>query len=91
MRNCFESECLSYMGSCGGLYEGGHGVAYNSAARGESIIKRKVTMMEIVIPYIIIAWAFLKKLSLLWPSSMLVLCDMAHFFGSFINLLLKFS
>jgi hypothetical protein len=49
-------------------------------------------MIEIVIPYIIIAWAFLTKLSLLWPSSFLVvLCDMAHFFGSFINLLLEFS
>jgi hypothetical protein len=48
-------------------------------------------MMEIIIPYIIIAWAFLMKLSLLWPSSLLVLRDMAHLFGSFINLLLKFS
>jgi hypothetical protein len=48
-------------------------------------------MIEIVIPYIIITWAFLTKLSLLWPSSLLViLCDMAHLFGSFINLLLEF-
>jgi hypothetical protein len=79
------------MGSCGGLYEGDHGVACNSAARGESIIKSKGTMIEIIIPYIIITWAFLMKLSLLWPSSLLVfLCDMAHLFGSFINLLLEF-
>jgi hypothetical protein len=42
-------------------------------------------MIEIVIPYIIIAWAFLTNLSLLWPSSLLVLCDMAHFFDSFIS------
>jgi hypothetical protein len=48
-------------------------------------------MVEIIIPYIIIAWTFLLKLSLLWPLSLLVLRDMAHFFGSFINLLLKFS
>jgi hypothetical protein len=49
-------------------------------------------MIEIVIPHIIIAWAFLTKLSLLWPSSLLVvLCDMAHLFGNFINLLLKYS
>ena len=79
------------MESCGDLYEGGHGVAYNSAARGESIIKRKVTMMEIVIPYIIITWAFLMKLSLLSPTPLLVvLRDVAHLFGSFINLLLEF-
>jgi hypothetical protein len=48
-------------------------------------------MIEIVVPHIIIAWAFLTKLSLLWPSSLLVLRDMAHLFGGFINLLLKFS
>jgi hypothetical protein len=48
-------------------------------------------MMEIIIPFIIIAWTFLTKLSLLWPSSLVVLRDMAHFFGNFINLLLKFS
>jgi hypothetical protein len=48
-------------------------------------------MIEIVISYIIITWAFLMKLSLLWPSSLLVVsCDMAHLFGSFINLLLEF-
>jgi hypothetical protein len=35
MRNCFGSECTSYMGSWGGLYEGGHGVACNSVARGK--------------------------------------------------------
>jgi hypothetical protein len=35
MRNCFGSECPLYMRSCGGLYEGGHGVACNSVARGK--------------------------------------------------------
>jgi hypothetical protein len=48
-------------------------------------------MMEIVIPYIIIARAFLTKLSLLWPTPLLVvLCDVTHLFGNFINLLLEF-
>jgi hypothetical protein len=58
---------------------------------GGSIIKSNVIMMEIVIPYVIIAWAFLTKLSLLWPTPLfVVLCDVAHLFGSFINLLLEF-
>jgi hypothetical protein len=35
MRNNFRSECTSYMGSCGGLYEGGPGVACNSVSRGK--------------------------------------------------------
>jgi hypothetical protein len=49
-------------------------------------------MMKIVTPYIIIAWAFLTKLSLLWPTPLLVvLCDVTHLFGTFINLLLDFS
>jgi hypothetical protein len=42
MRNCFGSKCLLYMGSCGGLYEGDHGVSYNSAARGEASSKAKL-------------------------------------------------
>jgi hypothetical protein len=42
MRNCFGSECPSYMGSCGSLYEGGHGVAYSSATRGETSSKAKL-------------------------------------------------
>jgi hypothetical protein len=33
----------------------------------------------------------LTKLYLLWPSSLVVLRDMPHFFGSFINLPLKLS
>jgi hypothetical protein len=49
-------------------------------------------MMKIVIPYVIIAWAFLMKLSLLWPTPLLVvLCDVTHLFGCYINLLLEFS
>jgi hypothetical protein len=42
-------------------------------------------MVEIIIPYIIIAWTLLPKLSLLWPLSLLILRDMAHFFGSLIR------
>jgi hypothetical protein len=41
--------------------------------------------------FVIIDWAFLMKLSLLWPLSLVILRDMTHFFGSFINLPLKFS
>jgi hypothetical protein len=59
---------------------------------GESIIKNNVIMMEIVIPYVIIARAFLMKFSLLWPTPLfVVLCDVAHLFGSFINLFLEFK
>jgi hypothetical protein len=48
--------------------------------------------MKIVIPYVIIAWAFLMKLSLLWLMPLLVvLCDVMHLFGCFINLFLEFS
>jgi hypothetical protein len=42
MRNCFELEWPSYIGSCGGLYDGGHGVACNSTARGEASSKAKL-------------------------------------------------
>ena len=39
--------------------------------------------MEIVIPFIIIAWAFLTKLSLLWPTPLfVVLCDVVHQLGA---------
>jgi hypothetical protein len=48
-------------------------------------------MMKIIIPFVIIAWTFLTKLSLLWPSSLVILRDMTHFFDSFINLPLKFG
>jgi hypothetical protein len=49
-------------------------------------------MMKIVIPYVIIAWAFLMKLSLLCLMPLLVvLCDVTHLFVCFINLFLEFS
>jgi hypothetical protein len=41
IRNCFGSECPSYMGSWSGLYDGDHGVAYSSADRGEASSKAK--------------------------------------------------
>jgi hypothetical protein len=41
IRNCFGSECPSYMGSWGALYDGGHRVACNSAAKGEALSKAK--------------------------------------------------
>jgi hypothetical protein len=39
MRNYFGSKCTSYMGSWGGLYEGGHEVVCNSVARREASSK----------------------------------------------------
>jgi hypothetical protein len=49
-------------------------------------------MMKVVIPYIIMAWAFLTKLSLLLLMPLLiVLCDVTHLFGCFINLFLELS
>jgi hypothetical protein len=66
-------------------------VACNSVARG-SIIKSNVVMMKIITPYVIVAWAFLTKLSLLWLTPLLIVfCDVTHLFGCFINLNLEFS
>jgi hypothetical protein len=48
-------------------------------------------MMKVIIPFIIIDWTFLTKLSLLRPSSLVILGDVAHFFSSFIDLPLKFG
>jgi hypothetical protein len=48
-------------------------------------------MMKVIIPFIIIDWTFLTKLSLLRPSSLVILRDMTHFFSSFVDLPLKVS
>jgi hypothetical protein len=49
--------------------------------------------MKIIISYVIIAWAFLTKLSQLWLTPLLVVLyyNVTHLFGCFINLLLEFS
>jgi hypothetical protein len=46
-------------------------------------------MMEIIIPFIIIARIVLTKLSVLRPSVLVILCEMTHFLSSLINLPLK--
>jgi hypothetical protein len=78
------------MRSCGGLYEGGHGVACISVARGKHHQKQcyhdgnRHTIHHH-------SFVFPDEVSLLWPSPLfVVLCDVAHLFGSFINLLLEF-
>jgi hypothetical protein len=49
-------------------------------------------MVKVVIPYVIMVEAFLTKVSLLWLMPLLsVLCDVSHFFGSFVNLFLELS
>jgi hypothetical protein len=53
-----------------------------------SIIKRKIYMMEIIIPLIIIVGIILKKLFALRSSVLVILSEMTHFLSSFINLLL---
>jgi hypothetical protein len=46
-------------------------------------------MMKVIIPFIIIDWTLLMKLSLLRPSSLVILGDVTHFFSSFVDLPLK--
>jgi hypothetical protein len=42
IKNCLGSECPSYIGSLGGLYDGGHGIVCNSAAKGDASSKAKL-------------------------------------------------
>jgi hypothetical protein len=46
-------------------------------------------MMEIVIPFVIVVGVILTKLSRLRSSVLVILGEMAHFFTSLVNLLLK--
>jgi hypothetical protein len=46
-------------------------------------------MMKITLPFIIIVWIFLTKLLVLGPSVLVVLGEVMHFFGDFINLPLE--
>jgi hypothetical protein len=61
------------------------------AATGEASSKSEVTMVEVIILSIIVGWTFLTKLSMLGPSSLVILGDVAHFFSSFVNLSMKFG
>jgi hypothetical protein len=46
-------------------------------------------MTKVIIPFIIIDWAFLTKLRVLGPSVLVILSEVTHFFGSFVDLSLK--
>jgi hypothetical protein len=48
-------------------------------------------MMKVTVPFIIIEWIFLTKLPLLGPSVLVVLGEVTHFLGGFVNLPLKVS
>jgi hypothetical protein len=49
-------------------------------------------MVKVVIPYVIMAGAFLTKVFLLWLMPLFsVLCDVSHFFDYLVNVLLKLS
>jgi hypothetical protein len=46
-------------------------------------------MMKVIIPFILIDWAFLTKLHVLGPSVLVILNKVTHFLGGFVDLLLK--
>jgi hypothetical protein len=46
-------------------------------------------MMKVIVPFIIIDWAFLTKLPVLGPLVLVILIKVTHLFGSFIDLSLK--
>jgi hypothetical protein len=57
--------------------------------QGRSIIKSKVTMMKVIVPFIFVEWAVLMKLPVLRPSVLVILSEMTHFFSGLMDLLLK--
>jgi hypothetical protein len=46
-------------------------------------------MIKVIIPFIIIDWAFLTKLIVMGTSALVIVSNVTHFFSSFVNLLLK--
>jgi hypothetical protein len=46
-------------------------------------------MIKVTVPFIIIEWIFLAKLPVLGPSVLVILCEVTHFFGGFIDLPLE--
>jgi hypothetical protein len=54
--------------------------------QGRSIIKSKVAMIKIIVPFIVNVWVLLTKLPMLRPSVLVILSKMTHLFSSFINL-----
>jgi hypothetical protein len=47
----FGSDKTSYTGSCGGLYNGSHGVAYKSTTKGEVLSYKKCHCCELRVGY----------------------------------------
>jgi hypothetical protein len=45
--------------------------------------------MKVTLPFIIIVWIFLVKLPVLGPSILVILSEVTHLFGGFINLPLE--
>jgi hypothetical protein len=45
--------------------------------------------MKVTVPFIIIEWIFFAKLPMLGPSVLVILSEVTHFFGGFIDILLK--
>jgi hypothetical protein len=56
-----------------------------------SIIKNKISMMEIVIPVIFVEETLLMKVLVRRPSVLLIVSKMVNFFRSFVYLPLQFS
>jgi hypothetical protein len=56
-----------------------------------SIIKSKISMVEILIPVIFVEEILLMKIFVLRPSVLLILSKMANFFRGFVYLPLQFS
>jgi hypothetical protein len=56
-----------------------------------SIIKGKISMVEILIPVIFVEEALLMKVFVVRPSVLLILSKMTNFFGGFVYLSLQFS
>jgi hypothetical protein len=58
---------------------------------GRSIIKSKVTLMKVVVPFVFVEWALLTKLPVLRPSVLVFLSKMTLLLRCVVNLLLKIS
>jgi hypothetical protein len=72
------------------IWAGAHGDTHSSAQGPPGLeTPTIVTMMEVVIPFIFVEWAFLTKLPVLRPSVLVILSKMTHLLSCFINLLLK--
>jgi hypothetical protein len=78
-------------GELGGLVRLGPWCSLQFSQQRRSIIKSKISMMEIFIPVVLIVEALLMKLSARRPSVLVILSKMTNLFRSFIYLPLKVS